>query len=52
LFSEPFQLAFDVLRIRLLDKLLEQRHRRTKPSQANAHLVHAFRIAMSHGILV
>src|ERR1700730_12500768 len=38
--------------IRLLDKLLEQGHGRTKPPDAHAHLVHAFRIAMGHGILV
>jgi hypothetical protein len=51
-FGEPFQFALYVLRIRLFDKILEQRHRRTKPPEAHAHLVHTFRIALGHGILV
>src|SRR5262249_35505328 len=52
LFGEPFQFILDVSRIRLLDKLLEQRHGRAKPPEAHPHLVHTFRIAMGHGIPV
>ena len=52
LFGQPFEIGRDHLGLPVLQKLLEQRECRAQSSEAYTHLMHAFRIALAHRLLI
>jgi hypothetical protein len=43
--GQPFHFFFERGRLRVLQNIGEQRHRRPQPAQPDPHLVHAFRLS-------